>query len=189
LGNFITIRDALRDYTPEALRYLLLASHYRSPLVYTNDALAQTQQSLARFYTALRFLPEAKRVENTEFEKKFLEAMDDDFNTPIALSVLFDLAHEIQRLREKDNEAAASHAALLRYLANVLGILQKDPESFFKSGSDLDAAKIDALIAARAKAREEKDWAEADRIRAEADALNIVFEDTADGTTWKVKHK
>ena len=95
LGNFITIRDVLRDYSPEVLRYLLLASHYRSPLVYADDALNQSRQALARFYTALRFLPLAERVENSTYEKQFIDAMDDDFNTPIALSVLFELAQHL----------------------------------------------------------------------------------------------
>lgn len=185
LGNFITIRDSLRDHSPEALRYLMLASHYRSPLVYTDDVLVQSQQSLTRFYTALRFLPDAKRIENSAFENKFIEAMDDDFNTPIALSVLFDLAHEIQRLRDKDLSAAAAHGALLRHLSSVFGILQTDPEVFFQAGSDIDITKIEALIAARQQARKEKNWAEADRIRKKAEEMKIVFEDTASGTTWK----
>lgn len=186
LGNFITIRDALRDHSPEALRYLLLASHYRSPLVYTDDALVQSQQSLTRFYTALRFLPDAKHIENTEFEKRFIDAMNDDFNTPIALSVLFDLAHEIQRLREKDLQAAAAHGALLSYLGDVLGILQKDPEAFFQIGTEIDMAKIETLIAARQQARKDKNWAEADKIRDELLSMSIVLEDTPAGPVWKV---
>ncbi len=185
LGNFITIRDALKEHSPEALRYLLLASHYRSPLVYADDALRQAQQSLTRFYTAMRFLSEAPRAENTEFEKKFIEAMDDDFNTPIALSILFDLAHEIQRLREKDTNAAAAHASLLKYLGDVMGILQQDTEAFFKQGVDVDVSKIESLIAARQKARAEKNWSEADRVRKELAEMAIVIEDTATGTTWK----
>lgn len=185
LGNFVTIRDALKEHSPEALRYLLLASHYRSPLVYTDDALKQSQQSLTRFYTALRFMPDAPRAINTEFEKKFIEAMDDDFNTPIALSVLFDLTHEIQRLREKDEAAAAAHASLLRYLGGVIGILQNDADAFFKQGAGVDVVKIESLIAARQQARQEKNWAEADRIRKELADMSIVIEDGATGTSWK----
>jgi cysteinyl-tRNA synthetase len=185
LGNFVTIRDALQDHSAEALRYLLLASHYRSPLVYTDDTLVQAQQSLTRFYTAMRFLPDAPRAVDTEFEKKFTEAMDDDFNTPIALAVLFDLAHEIQRLRDKDPQAASAHAALLRYLGGVLGVLQQDVEKFFQQGTDVDVIKIETLIAAREKARAEKNFAEADRIRKELADLAIVIEDGATGTTWK----
>lgn len=185
LGNFITIRDVLQDHAPEVLRYLLIGSHYRSPLVYTDDALFQSKQALSRFYAALRFLPEANKVEKSSFEDKFIAAMNDDFNTPIALSVLFDLAHEIQRLREKDLEAAASHGALLKYLGDVLGILQADPESFFKSDSSVDAVKVESLIAARQQARVDKNWAEADRVRKELTEMGIVIEDGASGTTWK----
>jgi len=190
LGNFVTIRDVLREHSPEVLRYLLIGSHYRSPLIYTDEVLHQSRQSLARFYTALRFLPEVPKIENAEFEKKFIEAMDDDFNTPIALSVLFDLAHEIQRLRESDVSKAAAHGALLRHLGGVLGILQTDPDVFFKSDvsvTDEVTQKIESLIKARETARKEKNWAEADRIRKEIDAMDIIIEDGANGTTWKVK--
>ncbi len=187
LGNFVTIRDVLKEYSPEVLRYLLLASHYRSPLIYTSDMLQQSQQALTRFYTALRFLPDAERAANTEFEERFIEAMNDDFNTPVALSVLFDLAHEIQRLRDKDQDNAAKHAALLRYLSDALGILQSDPEVFFKSGPDVNSEKIEALIAARQTARQEKQWAEADRIRDELAAMSVVIEDNSSGTTWKLQ--
>lgn len=185
LGNFITIRDVLRDHTPEVLRYLLLASHYRSPLVYTDDALQQSRQALGRFYTALRFLPEVEPLTSTQFEEQFIQAMDDDFNTPIALSVLFDLAHEIQRLRDTDMPSAAAHGALLRQLGGVLGILQTDPESFFQAGVSVDAEKINALIEARQQARQAKNWAEADRIRQELAEMSIVIEDGSQGTTWK----
>lgn len=185
LGNFVTIRDVLRDYEPEVLRYFLLSSHYRSPLVYSSDALYQAKQSLGRFYTALRFLPNAERMTNSPFEEKFIEAMDDDFNTPIALSVLFDLAHEVQRLRDKDINAAAAHAALLRYLGSVLGVLQTNPEVFFQTGTTVDVEKIESLIAERQLARVNKDWKEADRIRDELAAMNIAIEDNQQGTTWK----
>lgn len=185
LGNFVTIRDVLQEHDPEVLRYLLLASHYRSPLIYAQDALHQSRQALGRFYTALRFLPSADPIENTVFEKQFIEAMDDDFNTPIALSVLFELAHEIQRLREKEIEAAASHGALLRKLGNVLGIFTTDPEIFFQAGATVDVKKIESLIAARQQARKDKNWKEADRIRDELTAMSIVIEDGPQGTTWK----
>jgi cysteinyl-tRNA synthetase len=190
LGNFITIRDVLSQHTPEVLRYLFVASHYRSPLMYADDALQQARQALTRFYTALRFLPVVDRDVNKinpSITEKFIAAMDDDFNTPIALSVLFDLAHEIQRLREQDATAAAAHAVLLRHLGGVLGILQTDPEVFLQAGSSVDAAKIATLIAARNQARQEKNWAEADRLRQELADMSIVIEDGVSGTTWKVK--
>ena len=115
-----------------------------------------------------------------------MAAMDDDFNTPVALSVLFDLAHEIQRLREKDNTAAAELGALLKYLGNIIGILQTDTEAFFQSSGSVDAAKVEQLIAARQQARIEKNWAEADRVRNELTSMNVTIEDGAEGTTWKV---
>src|SRR3990167_3974314 len=144
LGNFVTIRDALAENEPEVVRYFLLAAHYRSPLIYTADVLSQTRQALTRFYTALRALPEGKLIQGSIYEKKFIAAMDDDFNTPVAMSVLFELAHEVQRLREKDLQAAADHGALLKSLGAVFGLLQQDPESFLKAGSDaLDITKIE----------------------------------------------
>lgn len=186
LGNFVTIRDVLREHKPEILRFLLLSSHYRSPLVYATDALAQTKQSLARLYTALRFLPSAVPVKNSTYEKEFIAAMDDDFNTPVALSVLFQLAHEIQRLRERDLSAAAAHGALLKYLGNVIGALEMEPELFFQASDNVDAEKIEALIAARKQARAEKNWAEADRVRHELTDMGIAIEDGVNGTTWRV---
>lgn len=185
LGNFITIRDVLREYEPEVLRYLLMASHYRSPLVYTADSLQQSRQALGRFYTALRFLPAAERASDSIYEKAFMEAMDDDFNTPVALSVLFELAHEVQRLRDKDPDASAALGGLLKYLGGVLGMLQTEPEAFFRAGTTVDIAKIESLIAARQKARHEKNWAEADRVRNELTAMSIAIEDGPNGTTWK----
>ncbi|OGT59817.1 MAG: cysteine--tRNA ligase [Gammaproteobacteria bacterium RIFCSPHIGHO2_12_FULL_43_28] len=185
LGNFVTIRDVLLLHDAEVIRYLLLASHYRSALIYTDDVLKQTRQSLVRLYTALRFLPAAPAEENSPFEEKFTEAMDDDFNTPIALSHLFELAHEIQRVRENDLEKAASLGALLKKLGGVLGVIQSDPEAFLQSGASVDLAKIERLIAARNAARKEKNWAEADRIRQELTRMAIVIEDGPAGTTWK----
>jgi cysteinyl-tRNA synthetase len=190
LNNFVTIREALADNDPEVVRYFLLAAHYRSPLIYTADVLSQTSQALTRFYTALRFLPEGQKFENSTYEAKFIEAMDDDFNTPVAMSVLFELAHEIQRLRETDMTAAANHGALLKYLGNVLGLLQKNPDDYFKSGADnLDVEKIESLILARQAARADKNWSEADRIRKELTDMNVVLEDGANGPSWKAIKK
>jgi cysteinyl-tRNA synthetase len=186
LGNFVTIRDALRETEPEVLRYFLISNHYRSPLVYTTDSLFQSKQSLVRFYTALRFLPAAERSQKSKYEEQFVAAMDDDFNTPVALAVLFDLAHEIHRLRDIDLQTAASHGALLKYLGNVLGILEVDADVFFQKSTTVDVKKVDELIAARQQARLEKNWAEADRIRHELQAMSVVIEDGSQGTTWKV---
>ena len=185
LGNFITIREVLKDHEPEVLRYVLLSSHYRSPLIYADDTLKQTKQALERFYTALRFLPFAEKAENTVYEKQFIEAMDDDFNTPVALSVLFELAHEIQRMRNADMQGAASLGALLRHLGGVFGLLQTDPEAFFKTGTAVDVKKIEELIAARELARQNKNWSEADKVRDELAKLGISIDDTSQGTVWK----
>lgn len=185
LGNFVTIRDALKESQPEVLRYFFAASHYRSPLVYTTDVLQQSKQSLSRFYTALRHLPVAERVMHTPFEERFIAAMDDDLNTPVALSVLFDLTHEINRLRDIDLHQAASYGALLKYLGSAIGLLQQDPEAFFQSGSTDEVAVILSLIEQRQLARENKNWAEADRVRKELADMNVVIEDGPAGTTWK----
>ncbi len=194
LGNFLTIRDLLQKHSAEVIRYFIIASQYRSPLQYSDQALVQAHQALERFYIALRNLPAVEAIQNTEYAKRFFAAMDDDFNTPVALAVLFDLAHEIQRLRDKDKSAAARHAALLKELAGTLGLLQADAEAFLQGKlskvseqTGVDAAKIDALIAARNQARADKNWAEADRIRDELNALSVVLEDTAEGTSWRVK--
>jgi cysteinyl-tRNA synthetase len=188
LGNFFTIRDLLKDHAPEVLRYFLITSHYRSPLHYSDVVIQQSRNALERFYTALRNLPDAIAISNSVFEDKFKHAMDDDFNTPIALSILFELAHEIQRLRDSDMHAAAEHGALLKKLGGVLGILQDSPQTFLQSGtkaSAVDPAKIDALIIARNNARAEKNWSEADRVRDELASMAIVLEDGPNGTTWK----
>jgi cysteinyl-tRNA synthetase len=190
LGNFLTIRELLETHPAEVLRYFLITSHYRSPLQYSDDALQQARNSLERFYTALRDLPEVAPLADSHFEEKFVAAMDDDFNTPIALAVLFELTHEIQRLREKDANAAAAHASLLRKLGGVLNILQDQPERFLQSGKvnfNVDAVKVEALILQRNQARATKNWAEADRIRDELASMSIVLEDGAGGTTWKVE--
>ncbi len=186
LGNFFTIRDLLKKHKPEVLRYFMISSHYRSPVHYSENALALAHGALQRFYNTLRDLPAAPPLSHSEFEKRFIAAMDDDFNTPIAFAVLFDLTHEIQRLRDKDLSLAAQHASLLKLLGSVFGILQDNPESFLQ-GEDaaVPVEKIEALIVARNQARADKQWAEADRIRDELLALSIVLEDAASGTKWK----
>jgi cysteinyl-tRNA synthetase len=187
LGNFFTIRDLLPKFSGEVIRYFLIASHYRSPLQYSEDLVQQSQHALERFYKALRGLPIADFPVNSIYEQKIIEAMNDDFNVPIAFSVLFELSHEIQRLRETDLNAAAQHAALLRHLGAVFGILQDDPDNFLKIGfKGLDVDKIEKLIMARNVARAQKQWAEADRIRNELLAMSVVLEDGVEGTTWRV---
>jgi cysteinyl-tRNA synthetase len=154
-------------------------------LIYSVDALYQARQALERFYTALRWLPAVDYEKNTPFEKQFIAAMEDDFNTPVALAVLFDLAHHIQRVRDKDSHSAAAHGALLKYLGNVLGILQMGPDVFFQTGSGVEVDKIATLIMERQRARQNKNWAEADRIRDELEKMHVAIEDGPQGTTWK----
>jgi cysteinyl-tRNA synthetase len=130
-------------------------------------------------------MPLEAAAKNTKFEADFIAAMNDDFNMPVALSVLFELAHEVQRLREKNDVSAPAFAALLKELGGVVGILQSDVESFFKADSSVDASKVESLIQARQQARLEKNWAEADRIRQELSDMSVVIEDGPNGTTWK----
>ncbi len=187
LGNFFTLRDILKDYQPEVVRFFLISGHYRSPLNFSQDILQQSRSALERFYTALRELPAAEAVKNSDYEQRFKAAMDDDFNTPVALSVLFDLSHEIQRLRANELSSAAQHGALLKQLGSVLGMLQDNPEQFLQGKvGNVDAEKVEALIAARNQARADKNWAEADRIRQELTAMSVVLEDSQKGTTWRL---
>ena len=200
LGNFFTVRDILARHDAEAVRQFLIASHYRSPLNFSEAALAQSASALNRLYTALRGLDaaNARMLVNSRFERAFNAAMDDDFNTPVAFRTLFDLAREINRRRPEDENAAAELARLLIRLGGVLGILQADPEVWLKGlglkgigrkGADtqqVDAARVESLIAARDQARAEKNWPEADRIRAELSAMNIVVEDRPGKSLWRV---
>lgn len=188
LGNFFTIREVLQKYHPEVVRYLLVSSHYRSPINYSEDSLKEARVALERFYTALRGLPTVEAAGGEAFVERFSAAMDDDFNSPEACAVLFDMAREVNRLRESDLAGAATLAAQLRKLASLLGVLQLDPEAFLKAGAEgkVDAAEVEALIAQRLTARAEKNWAESDRIRDQLAAMGVVLEDSKGGTTWKL---
>ena len=187
LGNFFTIRDVLNHYNAEAVRYFLLTAHYRSQLNYSEENLNLAQGALERLYTALRGTDQSAVAFGGEnFVEAFREAMDDDFNTPNALSVLFEMAREINKLKTEDVEKANGLAARLRELAGILGLLQQDPEKFLQAGSDDDeVAKIEALIKQRNEARAAKDWAAADAARNELTSMGIVLEDGANGTTWR----
>ncbi len=189
LGNFFTVREVFEHYQPEEVRYFILSSHYRSPLNYSDEQLANAKAAITRFYTALRGLPPAQSEDIGDFQERFDQAMDDDFNTSEALAVMFDLARDINRLRgDKDNQQAAAMAALLRHLGNTLGLLQQSPENYLQAGigqDRLDNDEIDSLIAKRLQARANKHWAEADRIRDVLQANKIVLEDTPDGTNWR----
>lgn len=191
LGNFFTIREILENYAPEVIRYFIVTSHYRSPLNYSDESLENAKAGLTRFYTALRDLPVVDVDESVlaPWRERFRQAMDDDFNTPEAFAVLFELTRDINRAREDNEQQAATLAAVLRELGDVLGILQQDPEIFLQGNAEagLSDADIDALIERRNQARVDKDWAEADRVRDTLLEHKVVLEDGAGGTTWRRK--
>ncbi|MTD40779.1 cysteine--tRNA ligase [Erwinia sp. CPCC 100877] len=191
LGNFFTVRDVLKHYDAETIRYFLMSGHYRSQLNYSEENLKQARASLERLYTALRGTDSsALPVGGDEFEARFREAMDDDFNTPEAYSVLFDMAREVNRLKSEDMMAANGMAAHLRKLSAVLGLLEQEPEQFLQSGAksdDSEVAEIEALIRQRNDARKAKDWATADMARDRLNEMGIVLEDGPQGTTWRRK--
>lgn len=186
LNNFFTVRELLPRYSGEVLRFFILSSHYRSPLNYAEEALEQARAGLTRLYTALRGMPRPEIVAEmgSEWRERFHAAMSDDFHTPAALAVLFDLARELNRLRDEGSEVAAPLATLLRELAGVLGLLQQDAEGFLR-GDDADVPWIDGRIAARAAARQARDFAGADAIRQELAGAGVILEDGPGGTTWR----
>ncbi len=192
LGNFFTIRDVLKVYDAETVRYFLMSGHYRSPLNYSDLNLQQARASLERLYTALRGVAEGEEQAalSAPFEERFKAAMDDDFNTPEAYSVLFDLARDLNRAKQDSEADAVALAACLRRLGSVLGILQQQPEQFLQSGAAAEAddvAEIELLIKTRNEARASKNWALADEARNKLTEMGIVLEDGPQGTTWRRK--
>jgi cysteinyl-tRNA synthetase len=189
LGNFFTIREVMAKYDPEVIRFFILGSHYRSPLNYSDQHLDNAKAGLTTFYTALRGLPHVSgAMVEGEYRARFYAAMDDDFNTPEAVAVMFDLMREINRQRDSDSARAAVLAAQLRECGALLGLLQRDPQAFLQGSvadGGLSDAEIQQLIEARLVARKNKEWAESDRIRDELKAKGIVLEDGAGGTTWR----
>ncbi|RZU45157.1 cysteinyl-tRNA synthetase [Fluviicoccus keumensis] len=188
LGNFFTIRDVLQHFPAEVLRYFIVSSHYRSPLNFSDDALNQARSSLERFYHTIKNLPVAEAEGGKEYAERFRIAMNDDFNTPEALAVLFDLAREINRSEKAGQpQVAAGLAGRLRELAAVLGLLQDDPHKFLQGKSEhgLLPEDIETLIEDRRIAKKEGNYAEADRIRAYLLEMDIVLEDTRQGTSWR----
>jgi cysteinyl-tRNA synthetase len=192
LGNFFTIRTVLEKYDAEVIRFFILRAHYRSPLNYSDQHLNDAKLALTRLYTALRGLAFADFAVDWQhpYAARFKLAMDDDFNTPEAMAVLFDLANEVNKTK------SVEAASLLKYLAGVLGLLSRDSDEFLqaKSGaasnavaSDVEAAalNVDDLITKRLEAKQAKNFAEADRIRKELAEAGIILEDTPQGTTWR----
>jgi cysteinyl-tRNA synthetase len=185
LGNFFLIRDVLKVFDRETIRFFVLRAHYRSPLNYSDAHLQDARAALKRLYTALQRCPDAPAATidwNAAPAAQFKAAMDEDFGTPEAMAVLFELAADINRA--PTDEEAARLAGLLRALGGCLGLLQGDPEAFLRAGATLDEQEIQTQIAARAKAKAEKNFAEADRIRNELLQQGIVLKDSASGTTW-----
>ncbi len=187
LGNFFTVKDVLNEYNRESVRYFLISSHYRSQLNYSAENLQQAHAALGRLYTALRGVTPAAEVSlDNSYVAQFKQAMDDDFNTALALPVLFELARDINKEKEQNAQKAAELAAILVKLGEVLGILQGDAEAFLQAGgSDDDVAEIEALIAQRNEARANKDWAAADAARAALTAKGIIVEDKNGVTSWR----
>ena len=186
LGNFFTITDVLKVFDPETVRFFLLNGHYRSQLNYSEDNLHQGRAALERLYTALRGVTPATNVDmDNTYATRFKTAMDDDFNTPEALPVLFELAKEINRVRDTDANKTSELAAILIELGSVLGVLQSDPVAFLQGDNDDESAVIEALIVKRNDARASKDWAAADEARDELTAMGVVLEDSAGVTSWR----
>ena len=184
LGNFFTIREVLKKFDPEVVRFFILRAHYRSPLNYSDVHLDDARQSLTRLYTALKGCTGAAVVDWTESHaQRFKAALDDDFGTPEAMAVLFDLATAV-------NRGESALAPQLKALGGMLGLLQRDAQSFLQAeqagaASGLSNEEIDQKVGARDTAKKARNFAESDRIRDELKAAGIVLEDSAQGTTWR----
>jgi cysteinyl-tRNA synthetase len=194
LNNFFTIRDVLKKYHPEVVRYFLLSSHYRSPINYSEDNLVEARQGLERFYFALQNFAEVAptplaELEGSAYYQRFIESMDDDFNTREAFSAMYDLVRELNTVAHKNQTKAQALAGVLKALGGILGVLQEDPEAFLKGASNetggLSDAAIEALIAEREAAKLVKNYARADEVREELKQQGVILEDSRDGTRWR----
>lgn len=187
LGNFFTIREVLEKFNPEVVRYLMVSSQYRSSIDYSDASLKEAKTALERLYTALRGQEIAPSFVATEFTERFEDAMRDDFNTPVALSVMFELVRELNKARSENSDSAATLAAELKAIADVLGLLYQDPEYFMQNSTvneGLSAAEIEAYIVERAQARKDKNFARGDEIRDLLLEQGITLLDGREGTTW-----
>jgi cysteinyl-tRNA synthetase len=182
LGNFFTIRDVLKSFDGETVRFFMLRTHYRSPFNFSDANLEDARGALRRLYTALSSVEDVPALERIDWTQPqaaaFRAAMDEDFNTPGAVAVLFDLAGEINRSRSADA------AALLKALGATLGLLQQPPRAFLQGGGTLDESEIERLIGARAAAKKARDFAAADAIRRDLAERGVVLQDSPQGTTW-----
>ena len=190
LNNFFTIRDILEKYDGETLRYFLISSHYRSPLNFSNTNIDSAKSALKRLYTATRGLSDSVDINyvsnnSLDYEDRFNSALNDDFNTPIAISILFEIAKQINVERLNDLKKANALSQLLKKLANFLGILEYDADEYLKQGSELSENEILDKISKREQARLSKDFAMSDQVRDELLEFGIILEDTEDGTTWR----
>jgi cysteinyl-tRNA synthetase len=212
LGNFITIRDALKDYNPEVLRLFLLSKHYRSPLDFSKKDVLGLQSGLIRIFRTLQRLEELfdlKKLKEgqyksgiisgkpkDEFLKEFIRFMDDDMNTAGAVGLIFEKIKQINKLMDISNlepemlERLKKDVNNIFLVAGILGILEEDPNKFFKNiaspSEGIDSGKIEQMIKERKEARDNKDWAKADKIRNELNEMGIVLEDSPQGTTWRL---
>jgi cysteinyl-tRNA synthetase len=187
LGNFFTVRDVLAKFNPEVVRYLMVSSQYRSAIDYSDQSLTEAKVALERLYTALRQQPVAASFSPTAFTERFEEAMKDDFNTAVAVSVLFELVRELNKAKTDDADKALLLAAELRSLAELLGLLYQDPEYFLQNSTiseGLDDTAIQALIDERTQVRKDKNFARSDEIRDELASQGIELLDSREGTSW-----
>ena len=188
LDNFFTVREILKHYPPEAVRFFILTSHYRSPLNYSQGNLNQATAALKGLYTALKDVPIQSSKTETAEQQRFMQIMDDDFNTPEAIALLHALAHDLNRLQNKSSAKARQLAATLKSLGGILGLLQADPETYLQTIAGDRAfsdEEIEALLRQRVQARTNKDFTEADRIRNLLAENGIILEDSPMGTIWR----
>lgn len=187
LGNFFTIRDVLEKYDAEVVRYFLASVHYRSYIDYSEDSLKEARSALERFYQALGSVECADAEPDNDFEARFFAAMDDDFNTPKALAVLFELVSELNRAVREGSLEAGKLAAQLKRLGGIIGLLQQSPDVFLKGedrAGELSAEQIEALILQRKDARSNRDFALSDKIRDDLAAQGVILKDDRSGTSW-----
>ena len=183
LGNFAMLKDLFASYHPEVIRYYLISSHYRSSLNFDSDSLDQARSALTRLYQALSLAPSEESDLHDDSVKEFKDSMNDDLNTPEALSILFGLAKSINS--SQDIKDQSMYASTMRELGKVLGLLNDSSEAFFQYGANLTDEEINHKIEERNQARDNKDFQKADQIRDELAAQGILLDDSSDGTSWK----